>query len=105
MKTVQLVLLRAHQKGKVRGIQRLWIDCSLKRICGFPKWKSLPDESSFSRAPGFAEAKLTERVHEALIKEHLATVLTGYMDPNGTAVEVSEKPVKTPLAHTPLLNW
>ena len=27
------------------------------------------------------------------------------MDPIGTAVEVSEKPVKTPLAHKPLLNW
>lgn len=50
--------------------------------------------------PGFAEAKLTERIQEALVKEHLATVLTGYIDPNGTAVEAREKPVKTPLAAT-----
>jgi hypothetical protein len=77
----------------------------LKRICSFPKWKPLPDESSFSPLSGFAEAKLTERVPKALIKEHLATVLTGYIDLNGSAVEVSEKPVKTALAHTPLLNW
>jgi hypothetical protein len=28
-------------------IERLRMDRSLKRICGFPMWKRLPDESSF----------------------------------------------------------
>ena len=40
-------------------IERLQIDRALKRICGFPMWKRLPDESSFSRAfAEFAGAKL-----------------------------------------------
>ena len=40
-------------------IERLQIDRALKRICGFPMWKRLPDESSFSRAfAAFVAAKL-----------------------------------------------
>ena len=78
-------------------IERLRIDRALKRICGFPMWKRLPDESSFSRAfAGFAEAKLAERVHEALVKEHLGTELIGHISRDGTAIEAREKPVKTP---------
>lgn len=80
-------------------IERLRIDRALKRICGFPMWKRLPDESSFSRAfAEFAEAKFAERVHEALIKEHLGTELIGHISRDGTAIEAREKPVKTPLA-------
>ncbi len=76
-------------------IERLQIDRALKRICGFPMWKRLPDESSFSRVfAEFAEAKLAERVHEALVKEHLGTELIGHISRDGTAIEAREKPVK-----------
>lgn len=78
-------------------IERLRIDRALKRICGFPMWQRLPDESSFSRAfAGFAEAKLAERVHEALVKEYLGTALIGHISRDSTAIEAREKPVKTP---------
>ncbi|HEX7634325.1 MAG TPA: transposase, partial [Noviherbaspirillum sp.] len=49
-------------------IERLTIDRALRRICGFPLCKRLPSEATFSRAfEEFAEAKLAERVHEALV--------------------------------------
>ena len=31
-------------------IERLTIDRALRRICGFSRWKKLPDEATFSRA-------------------------------------------------------
>lgn len=34
-------------------IERFTIDRALRRICGFSRWKKLPDETTFSRA--FAE--------------------------------------------------
>ena len=76
-------------------IERLQMDRALKRICGFPVWKRLPDESSFSRAfAEFAGAKLAERVHEALVKEHLGAELIGHISRDGTAIEAREKPAK-----------
>ena len=85
-------------------IERLRIDRALKRICGFPVWQRLPDESSFSRAfAEFAEAKLAERVHEALVKEYLGTALIGHISRDGTAIEAREKPVKRlPLTVAPI---
>ena len=57
-------------------IERLTIDRALRRICGFPLHKRLPSEATFSRAfEEFAEMRLAERVHEALIKEHLGDEL------------------------------
>jgi hypothetical protein len=47
-------------------IERLTIDRSLRRICGFPLNRKLPSEATFSRAfDEFAQAKLAERLHEA----------------------------------------
>ena len=53
-------------------IERLTVDRALRRICGFPLCRKLPSEATFSRAfDEFAQGRLAERVHEALIKEHL----------------------------------
>lgn len=74
-------------------IERLMIDRALRRICGFPWCKKLPSESTFSRAfDEFAERKLAERVHEALIKEHLGETLIGHISRDGTAIEARERP-------------
>lgn len=79
---------------RVGLIERLSIDRALRRICGFPMWKTLPDEATFSRAfAEFAEARLAERVHEALVKEHLGEALIGHISRDGTAIEAREKPV------------
>lgn len=80
-------------------IERLTMDRALRRICGFPLRRKLPSESTFSRAfDEFAEARLAERVHEALIRDHLGDELIGHISRDGTAIEARERPVqsKTP---------
>ena len=84
-------------------IERLMVDRALRRICGFAFWKKLPDEATFSRAfEEFAQARLAERVHEALIKEHLGQSLIGHISRDGTAIEAREHPVV--VADTPLVQ-
>ena len=74
-------------------IERLTIDRALRRICGFSRWKKLPDEATFSRAfAGFAESCLAERVHEAVIKAHLGEALIGHISRDATAIEARERP-------------
>lgn len=74
-------------------IERLRIDRSLRRICGFEMCRRLPSEATFSRAFGeFADARLAERVHEALIEEHLGDRLIGHLSRDGTAIEARERP-------------
>jgi hypothetical protein len=74
-------------------IERLMIDRALRRICGFPLHKTLPSEATFSRAfDEFAEGGLGQRVHEALIKEHLGDQLIGHLSRDGTAIEARERP-------------
>ena len=78
-------------------IERLSMDRALKRICGFARWKKLPDEATFSRAfDEFAQLKLAERVHEAVVKEHLGEQLIGHLSRDGTAIEAREAPAHKP---------
>ena len=80
-------------------IERLTIDRALRRICGFPLCKKLPSESTFSRAfEEFAQARLAERVHEALIKDYLSDQLMGHLSRDGTAIMARERPAKSPHA-------
>lgn len=74
-------------------IERLTVDRALRRICGFPPCKKLPSEATFSRAfDEFAEARLAERVHEALVTEHLGDERIGHLSRDGTAIEARERP-------------
>jgi len=74
-------------------IERLMIDRALRRICGCPLHKTLPPEATFSRAlDEFGEGGLGQRVHEALIKEHLGDQLIGHLNRDGTAMEARERP-------------
>jgi hypothetical protein len=74
-------------------IDRLKVDRALRRICGFAWYRKLPDEATFSRACAqFAQERLAERVHEALIKEQLGEQLIGHISRDGTAIEVRERP-------------
>jgi IS5 family transposase len=76
-------------------LERLAVDRALRRICGFPRWKKLPDEATFSRAfAEFSTGRLAERVHEALIQAHLGTELIGHISRDGTAIEARERPAK-----------
>lgn len=68
---------------------------NLKRVCGFEETRSLPCESTFSRAfSEFAKSSLGDRVHNALVEAHLKTQLVGHISRDSTAIEGREKPVK-----------
>lgn len=76
-------------------IERLKVDRALRRICGFSMWKRMPTASTFSRAfDEFAEAKLAQRVHKALVVEHLGQALIGHISRDGTAIAAREKPAR-----------
>jgi hypothetical protein len=90
-------------------MERLTVDRALRRICGFPLCKKLPSEATFSRAfEEFAERHLAQRVHEALIKEHLGNELIGHISRDGTAIEARERPARAkagaPAAQEPLIQ-
>ena len=77
-------------------LERLTIDRALRRICGFRLCKKLPSEATFSRAfEEFSQRGLAQRVHEALVKEHLGGELIGHISRDGTAIEAREHPVRT----------
>src|SRR3954452_8869009 len=53
-------------------IDRLHVDRSLRRICGWECRAQVPSEATFSRAfAEFADQRLPERVHEQLVREGL----------------------------------
>lgn len=80
-------------------IERLQADRALRRICGFALHRRLPSEATFSRAfDEFSQSKLAERVHEALVKEHLGEQLIGHLSRDGTAIEARERPKTTKTA-------
>lgn len=61
-------------------IERLAMHEVLCRICGFAPYAKLPSAATFSRAfAEFAEAKLGERAHEAMIREQLGDQLIGHI--------------------------
>ena len=90
---------------------------NLRRICGFgginftvthegttvggkalkvvKKKGQFPSEATFSRAfSEFAGSRLGDRVHEALVKEHLSGELVGHISRDSTAIEGNERPAE-----------
>ncbi len=76
-------------------IERLKSDQQLRRICGWERRNEIPGEWTFSRAfAEFAQSRLPERVHEALIHRSYAGEIVGHISRDSTAIEAREKPVK-----------
>ncbi len=76
-------------------IDRLQVDKTLRRLCGFSPFKKLPNESTFSRVfAQLAERRLLERVHAELITSQLGDQLIGHISRDGTAIGAREKPQK-----------
>ena len=74
-------------------IERLQIDKSLRRICGFDSLGDVPSESTFSRAfKEFSDRGLPSFVHEALILATKSTQLIGHVSRDSTLIEAREKP-------------
>ncbi len=85
-------------------IERLAVDATLRRLCGWELRSQVPSESTFSRAfAEFAASGLPGRVHEALIVRTHKDRLVGHISRDATAIEAREKPVKPalPAANTP----
>ena len=76
-------------------IERLAVDATLRRLCGWERASQVPSESTFSRAfAEFAESSLPNQVHEALIKKTYKDCIVGHISRDATAIEAREKPVK-----------
>ncbi len=83
-------------------IDRLRVDRTLRRICGFPACRKLPSEATFSRAfEAFAHCGLAERVHEALVQEHLGEALIGHICRDSTAIVARERPAAAKKSSAP----
>ena len=75
-------------------LDRLASDIPLRRICGWEKRSEVPDKSTFSRAfAEFAESRLAERIHQAIIDQHLGDHLVYHISRDSTAITAREKPV------------
>jgi len=76
-------------------IERLAIDKTLRRLCGWERQDEVPSEATFSRAfAEFAQSALPARIHAALISHTYQDRLVGHIARDATAIEVREKPVK-----------
>ena len=78
-------------------LERLAIDRTLRRLCGWNEVREIPSEATFSRAfGGFADSALPSRLHEALIEHTLHDHLVGHLSRDSTAIEGREKPTPKP---------
>ena len=76
-------------------LDRLESDQTFRRICGWERKSDIPSESTFSRAfAEFSESRLPERVHQALIEEHLGERIVGHVSRDSTQIDAREKPEK-----------
>jgi hypothetical protein len=75
--------------------ERLQIDRSLLRICGWERRTDMPSESTFSRAfAEFAQDGAAERLHEALVTRRLGDRIVGHVSRDATEIEARERPAK-----------
>jgi len=85
-----------------RLIEALRTSPSLRRICGFDRVSAIPSESTFSGAfAEFAETRLGEKVHDAMVERFLRPELVGRINRDSTAIEGREKAVKKPPKEKP----
>lgn len=76
-------------------IERLRLDRTLRRLCGWSWAGSVPSASTFSRAfAEFAADGLARRLHETLILETQGTRLIGHISRDATAIEARERTPK-----------
>lgn len=77
-------------------IDRLWVDRTLRRLCGWSRAGEIPHESTFSRAfAEFADSALPSRLHAALIAQTHKDRLIGHISRDATAIHGREKSKKT----------
>ena len=73
-------------------IERLAIDRTLRRLCGWISVREIPSEATFSRAfAEFADGELPSRLHQALLQNTMQEHLVGHVSRDSTAIEGREK--------------
>ncbi len=73
-------------------IEQLRGNAQLRRLCGWNSASDLPHESSFSRAfAEFAQSKLPQLLHQALITDTHGDRLVGHISHDSTAIEARER--------------
>jgi len=83
-------------------IERLQVDRSLRRICGWERRSDVPSEATFSRAfAAFAAQNLPERVHEQLVRDELHGHILGHVARDATEIDAREKPKAKPSSAAP----
>ena len=91
-----------HLNATRQLLDRLSVDVSLRRICGWESRREIPHESQFSRAfAEFAASELPQRLHEALIQATQQERLIGHISRDSTEIEAREKPLRAPVSITP----
>ncbi len=76
-------------------VERLRLDKTLRRLCGWSRVGALPSGSTFSRAFGeFATSQLPARLHETLILGAQSGRLVGHIARDSSAIEAREQTVK-----------
>jgi hypothetical protein len=78
-------------------IERLKLDKSLRRLCGWTRVGAVPHEATFSRAfAEFAASGLPSRLHQAVIAKMQGERLIGHISRDSTAIEARERCPKKP---------
>lgn len=83
-------------------IDRLQCDPIMRRICGWETKRSIPSESTFSRAfAEFSETGLASLVQGSFIVKHHSDRLVGHIARDATAIEAREKAAVKPKVMKP----
>lgn len=78
-------------------IDRIKSSPTLRRLCGWESVSDVPNRSTFSRAfSEFANGKLPDNIHKALIENTLGDKLIGHASIDSTAINAREKPERKP---------
>lgn len=73
-------------------LERLRADSVLRRLYGWERCASIPDETIFSRAFGeFAASELPQRVHAACIQRSYSERLVGHISRDASSIQAREK--------------
>lgn len=83
-------------------IGRLYIDKTLRVLCGWRHANDIPSESTFSRAfKEFSEIDLAAKTHDKFISEYLSDVIFLYNASDGTKIPLRQKAVKKDVEEKP----
>lgn len=78
-------------------LERVRTERNVCRICGWDHPGEVPSEATFSRAfAEFAESGLGDRVHAALVAQHVKPVLVGHVARDSTEIEARERATPKP---------